>query len=65
MKSSGKDDFVSQTARIVSQFNKISQAYDETREPLKEAAVAKIGNIFLRDNCSSILDSGGWHRPSC
>ena len=40
------------------QFDRISQIYDETREPLKEAAVNKIKNILLRDNCSSIMEVG-------
>jgi ubiquinone/menaquinone biosynthesis C-methylase UbiE len=49
---------MSQVANIATQFDRISQIYDETREPLKEAAVNKIKNILLRDNCSSIIEVG-------
>ena len=49
---------MSQAANIAMQFDRISQIYDETREPLKEAAVNKIKNILLRDNCSSIMEVG-------
>jgi ubiquinone/menaquinone biosynthesis C-methylase UbiE len=49
---------MSQSANIATQFDRISQIYDETREPLKEAAVNKIRNILLRDNCGSIIEVG-------
>jgi ubiquinone/menaquinone biosynthesis C-methylase UbiE len=49
---------MSQAANIATQFDRISQIYDETREPLKEAAVNKIKNILLRDNCSNIMEVG-------
>jgi ubiquinone/menaquinone biosynthesis C-methylase UbiE len=49
---------MSEAANIATQFDRISQIYDETREPLKEAAVDKIKNILLRDNCSSIIEVG-------
>lgn len=49
---------MSQTANIAEQFDRISHIYDETREPLKKSAVDKIKNIFLRDDCSSIIEVG-------
>jgi ubiquinone/menaquinone biosynthesis C-methylase UbiE len=49
---------MSQAANIAAQFDRISQIYDETREPLKEAAIDKIRSILRRDNCSSIVEVG-------
>jgi len=49
---------VSQATDIAMQFDRISQIYDETREPLKEKALNKIKDILLRDNCCSIIDVG-------
>jgi ubiquinone/menaquinone biosynthesis C-methylase UbiE len=49
---------MSQAANIATRFDRISQVYDETREPLKEAAVDKIEDILLRDGCSSIIEVG-------
>jgi ubiquinone/menaquinone biosynthesis C-methylase UbiE len=49
---------MSQVANIAAQFDRISQIYDETREPLKEAAIDKIRNILMRDNCGSIVEVG-------
>jgi ubiquinone/menaquinone biosynthesis C-methylase UbiE len=47
-----------QASSIATRYDIISQIYDETREPLKEAAVDKIKNALLRDNCSSIIEVG-------
>jgi ubiquinone/menaquinone biosynthesis C-methylase UbiE len=49
---------MSQAVDIATQFDRISQIYDETRQPLKEAAVDKIKNVLLRDNCGSIIEVG-------
>jgi ubiquinone/menaquinone biosynthesis C-methylase UbiE len=49
---------MSQAADIAAQFDRISQVYDETREPLKEKALNKIKDILLRDNCYSIIEVG-------
>jgi ubiquinone/menaquinone biosynthesis C-methylase UbiE len=49
---------MSQAVNIATQFDRISQVYDETREPLKEAAVDKIKDILLRNGCSSIIEVG-------
>jgi ubiquinone/menaquinone biosynthesis C-methylase UbiE len=47
-----------QAANVAAQFDRISRIYDETREPLKEAAIDKIKSVLLRDNCSSIVEVG-------
>jgi ubiquinone/menaquinone biosynthesis C-methylase UbiE len=49
---------MSQAANIATRFDRISQIYDETREPLNEAAVNKIRKILRRDDCSSIVEVG-------
>jgi len=49
---------MSETIDVAEQFDRISQVYDETREPLKEAAVEKIKNTLLRDGCSSVVEVG-------
>jgi ubiquinone/menaquinone biosynthesis C-methylase UbiE len=49
---------MSQTANIAARFDRISQIYDETREPLNEKAVDEIKNILLRDDCDSIMEVG-------
>jgi ubiquinone/menaquinone biosynthesis C-methylase UbiE len=43
---------------IATQFDQISEVYDETRKPLKDAAVDKIVSITSRDGCSSIIEIG-------
>ncbi|MGD0330380.1 MAG: class I SAM-dependent methyltransferase [Nitrososphaeria archaeon] len=57
-KSEKETDFMSQTVNTATQFDKISQVYDETREPLKEVALNTIKNILLRDGCSSLIEVG-------
>jgi ubiquinone/menaquinone biosynthesis C-methylase UbiE len=49
---------MSQAADIAMQFDRISQVYDETRDPLKEKALNKIKDILLRDDCCSIIEVG-------
>jgi ubiquinone/menaquinone biosynthesis C-methylase UbiE len=49
---------MSQAANIATQFDRISQIYDETRKPLKEEALNKIKDILLRDDCRSIIEVG-------
>jgi ubiquinone/menaquinone biosynthesis C-methylase UbiE len=49
---------MNQAVNVAAQFDRISRIYDETREPLKEAAVNKIKKILLRDACRSIVEVG-------
>lgn len=49
---------MSQVIDTATQFDRISQVYDETRTPLKKATVEKIVSILARDGCSTILEIG-------
>jgi len=41
-----------------SQFDRISEVYDETRVPLKKSTVEKIVSVLAGDGCSTVLEIG-------
>ena len=49
---------MSQLINTATQFDRISQVYDETRIPLRKATVEKIVSILATDGCSTILEIG-------